>query len=233
MEVDALSLHGQTRLQDAWEGGLDARVLCPAPAGLSGLRIRNRNDMKTETAGLPALGPGGRDPSAWASAPHCGRLGWTLRLCLWSEAVSSRAELPQMLRERRPDRHARSQALPLSPLAPALLSHRLPGDVPIMCMSKPSHLRAPEAWRGAGTFRPHWWGGPGALLTVWLSSSFLSAGLSVWEAAFLLTQGEKTQISSSGFRTSSVGTQLVLEGSWGGGLTPVCPSPHLVCGNAR
>ena len=28
-------------------------------------------------------------------------------------------------------------------------------------------------------------------LTVWLSSSFLSAGLSVWEAAFLLTQKEE------------------------------------------
>lgn len=30
-----------------------------------------------------------------------------------------------------------------------------------------------------------------SLLTVWLSSSFLSAGLSVWEAAFLLTQGKE------------------------------------------
>lgn len=28
-------------------------------------------------------------------------------------------------------------------------------------------------------------------LTAWLSSSFLSAGLSVWEAAFLLTQKEE------------------------------------------
>lgn len=37
--------------------------------------------------------------------------------------------------------------------------------------------------------------------TVWLSSSFLSAGLSVWEAAFLLDVGEKkkTQISFPSF----------------------------------
>lgn len=35
-------------------------------------------------------------------------------------------------------------------------------------------------------------GGLGRMLpTVWLSSSFLSAGLSVWEAAFLLDVGEK------------------------------------------
>lgn len=42
---------------------------------------------------------------------------------------------------------------------------------------------------------PHGTGSRGRLavgaLTVWLSSSFLSAGLSVWEAAFLLTQEEE------------------------------------------
>lgn len=36
------------------------------------------------------------------------------------------------------------------------------------------------------------------MLTVWLSSSFFSAGLSDWEAAFLLgTEKGKIQISSS------------------------------------
>lgn len=48
-----------------------------------------------------------------------------------------------------------------------------------------------------GLVCPHGTGSQGRLavgaLTVWLSSSFLSAGLSVWEAAFLLTQkGEDT-----------------------------------------
>lgn len=48
-----------------------------------------------------------------------------------------------------------------------------------------------------GLVCPHGTGSRGRLavgaLTVWLSSSFLSAGLSVWEAAFLLTQkGEDT-----------------------------------------
>jgi hypothetical protein len=33
--------------------------------------------------------------------------------------------------------------------------------------------------------------------TVWLSSSFLSAGLSVWEAAFLLDVGEKKKYKSA------------------------------------
>lgn len=45
-------------------------------------------------------------------------------------------------------------------------------------------------------------GGLGRTLpTVWLSSSFLSAGLSVWEAAFLLDVGEtkKIQISFPNF----------------------------------
>lgn len=41
-------------------------------------------------------------------------------------------------------------------------------------------------------------GGLGRMLpTVWLSSSFLSAGLSVWEAAFLLDVGEKKKIQIS------------------------------------
>lgn len=56
-----------------------------------------------------------------------------------------------------------------------------------------------------GLVCPHGTGSRGRLavgaLTVWLSSSFLSAGLSVWEAAFLLTQKGEDTISPGGFHT--------------------------------
>lgn len=64
-------------------------------------------------------------------------------------------------------------------------------------------------------------GGKGrGLLTAWLSSSFLSAGLSVWEAAFLLTQGGKRCKSApEGSHTdpdASAGYTLVHGGICGG-----------------
>lgn len=54
----------------------------------------------------------------------------------------------------------------------------------------------PKGWPGAKEPSREHAGGvcEGRLLTVWLSSSFLSAGLSVWEAAFLLTEQEANQL---------------------------------------
>lgn len=81
--------------------------------------------------------------------------------------------------------------------------------------SKAWHLPLVSAQGGEG------WG----LLTAWLSSSFLSAGLSVWEAAFLLTQGGRRCKSapedSHADPDASAGHSLVLRGTCGGDLNPV------------
>lgn len=79
-------------------------------------------------------------------------------------------------------------------------------------------------------------GTDGGLLTAWLSSSFLSAGLSVWEAAFLLTQGGRRCKSapegSQADPDASARHSLVLRGTCGGDLTPLwceggkCSSGH-------
>lgn len=57
-------------------------------------------------------------------------------------------------------------------------------------------IREPPCRRTDLSGKPE--GGAGCLLTIWLSSSFFSAGLSDWEAAFLLgTKKGKIRISSS------------------------------------
>ena len=60
------------------------------------------------------------------------------------------------------------------------------------------HANQPCPSGPKGPVSSHWWGSWG-LLTVWLSSSFLSAGLSVWEAAFLLARGEEGYTSAPVF----------------------------------
>lgn len=75
------------------------------------------------------------------------------------------------------------------------------------------------------------------MLTVWLSSSFFSAGLSVWEAAFLLTREEEgtnqlLHVSAPGQMPPLSADEPVV------GLDPfhvkeaTCPRTHLGCGNA-
>lgn len=103
-----------------------------------------------------------------------------------------------MLSEHRPatrcsrDGHERPQALSpcTNPSCPSCHpcpppSYKSPSEVSTACMSKHG---VPQAWsiHTSGEAGVGW---PWGVLTVWLSSSFLSAGLSVWEAAFLLTQG--------------------------------------------
>lgn len=117
--------------------------------------------------------------------------------------------------------------------------YRSPGGVCITCTSKPGAPHCPRgvAW-GQRAFLVYSLVGRtrrGGPLTVWLSSSFLSAGLSVWEAAFLLTKEEKIHVSSQVFptgqvpplcrtqavlRASCAGASGILWGVWRGHLVP-------------